>query len=145
MINMGRKGKGDMRVLFVAVLYLFIVFALCPSKCIGGEVKIPSTTKVLDDEILRHISISEDGSVLELDITNPMLLSLSCGDVIVGGVSNATPYGLAPRRVVSIEKKVGKIIFKTSPATLGEAIEKGKIEKRTSLKPDDLINKERLE
>lgn len=133
-----RAEKGDiiMKVLLVEVLLLLMPFSLYPVKCIAGEVKIPSTTKVLDEETLKHLSISEDGSVLVFDMTTPILESLSYGDVIVGGVSEATPYGLSPRRVASIEKKGDRFIVETIPATIENAIEKGKIEKQRTLNPN---------
>lgn len=116
------------------VLTFFLI--LIPLAVYGGGsegkgndiVKIPSTTKVLDEETLEHLSsISEEGSVLVFNRTTPILESLAQGDVIVGGVSKTTPYGLAPRRIVSIKKEGSQIKVITKPATLEEVIEKGTI------------------
>ena len=105
----------------------------------NADTKIPSTTKVLDRTTLQYVSsISEDGSVLIFKKTTLMLESLMPGDVIVGGVSDTTPYGLAPRRVTAVIEKGEQIVIKTISATLGDTIEKGTIRMRKALTPSDI-------
>lgn len=122
-------------LVFILVVVLLILASM-PLILYGGEengnekkkINIPSTTNVLDEKTLQHLSFSENGSVLVFASVTPVLESLSIGDVIVGVVSKATPYGLAPLRVIAVKKENLQIMVKTTSATLEHAIKKSKLQ-----------------
>jgi hypothetical protein len=127
-----------LEILVAVSLLLYSIFLYGDEREGNKEkVEIPSTTKVLDEKTLQHLSISENGSMLVFDMITPVLKLLSIGDVIVGGVSKTTPYGLSPRRVIAIKRESNQIVIKTTPVTLEDAIKKGNIEMQRTLKPHD--------
>ena len=97
--------------------------------------KISPKAKVLDEQTLESLILDEqtleqlrshEEATLVFNITTPILKSLAQGDIIVGGISENTPFGLAPREVREIREDGTKVIIKTIPATLTEVIEEGK-------------------
>ncbi len=89
------------------------------------EPLIPDNTKVDDDSAAQNLSsVSEDQSVLTFDQNTPYAKSLQPGDVIVSGVTDATPDGLL-RKVTNVSTGGSEITVETSEATLEDAIEDG--------------------
>ena len=89
------------------------------------EPVLTATTKVLDEATAQNLSsISEDGSVLTFNGITPYLESLHPGDVIMSGVTVATPYGLL-RKVTNITMNGSEITVETTGATLEDVIEEG--------------------
>jgi hypothetical protein len=83
------------------------------------------TTKVLDEETAQNFSsISEDGSALTFNGITPYLESLQPGDVIMSGVTEATPYGLL-RKVTNITINGSQVTVETTQATLEDVLEEG--------------------
>ena len=101
-----------------------------------GSPSIPETTVVLDETTLDHLSyVSEDFSTLIFEHSTEQLSSLAAGDVIVCGVSEATPYGLL-RRVTSVDVGDEQTTVETAFATLEDAIEECDVSGTWSLLPD---------
>ena len=88
------------------------------------EVMLAPTAKVLDDTTMNSLSsISEDGMTLFFTNTTAQIDSMQPGDVIISGVTAATPRGML-RRVVSIEKRGdGSVEIDTEPASLTDAFQ----------------------
>lgn len=102
--------------------------------------QIPSTTKVLDTATVQLlVEVSNDYSILKFSLYNNDLLSISPGDVIVCGPTGTLPNGLL-RKVESIYTQNGFVIVETSPASLSDAIAKGRIEISKILTADDIQN-----
>lgn len=102
------------------------------------NVSIPSTTKVLDESSTRYLtSISADNSVLMFSGISPDLRSLSVGDIIVIGITSATPNGLL-RKITNVSIVGNSLVVETSQATLEDAIEKGSITIDKQLSPNDI-------
>ena len=99
-----------------------------------SQLVIPETTKPLSDSTTQYLtSVSGDGAVFTFSETTPELESLETGDVIAGGVTDATPYGFL-RKVTNISTAAtsasvqgSQVVVTTEQATLEEAIEDGVI------------------
>ena len=106
----------------------------------GGFI-IPKTTKVIDDALNQDLSqISYDGSLITFFGYSQISKDIKVGDVLVSGVTEATPFGLL-RKVSHIGKDFYyNIIVSTVPATLEEAIETGTIEINQELGPNDIAS-----
>jgi hypothetical protein len=89
------------------------------------EPLLPDNTKVVDDSTAQNLSsVSEDQSVLTFDQNTPYAQSLQPGDVIVSGVTDATPNVLL-RKVTNVSTGGSEITVETAEATLEDAIEEG--------------------
>jgi formylglycine-generating enzyme required for sulfatase activity len=98
---------------------------------------IPETTKVLPEETLQDLTdISETGDLTFSEIS-PTLEEVEVGDVIVGGISYATPSGLL-RKVASIAQEGKQVIISTESASINEAIQQGSIHIAQTLDPDSI-------
>ncbi len=60
------------------------------------------------------------------------------GDILVGGVSSATPAGVPPSRVVAIRQVDGDLVVDTQPASLEDAVEQGQIDFEQTLTEADI-------
>lgn len=98
---------------------------------------IPDTTKVISDETLGLLSGVDANGSYTFSQSSPSLANIYTGDVIVGGISPATPEGFL-RRVTANTSAGGKIILATEPATLEDAISDGSIDISQHLSPADL-------
>ena len=99
---------------------------------------IPETTEALTDTTTQYLSaVSPDGVVYAFSAVTPELAELDPGDVMVGGVSAAAPYGFL-RRVTSVASVGSGLQVSTEPATLGDAIEQGDAYFSQELSPEDL-------
>lgn len=98
--------------------------------CGGGSdsnqntAKLATNAKALDLVTTDKLSsISADGAILVFSATTPQIESLRTDDVIVSGITTATPSGLL-KKVVSMYTAVdGSVQVTTSPATLTDAFE----------------------
>ena len=90
------------------------------------DYKVPPTTKVLDEEGIAQLeTITNEGTLL-FPANSPYARSLEKGDVIVGGVSDKTPYGLL-RKITEIIRNNKNIRLDTVQASLEEAVEEGSL------------------
>jgi hypothetical protein len=95
---------------------------------------IPDTTKPLSESTTQYLdSVSPNGAVFTFSQKTPELESVEPGDIIAGGVTDATPYGFL-RRVTNVSTtgtsasaQASQVVFTTEQATLEEAIEEGTI------------------
>jgi len=126
------------RILVHALLVSAIVLSVCLASCNGsnGSTTIPESTKVLDETTLNYLSgASVNSSTLVFENTTDQLSSLSVGDVIVSGVSEATPYGLL-RKVTNIVADGNQMTVETVAATLEDAIQDCTIDTNWRLQSD---------
>ena len=101
------------------------------------ESVVPDTTKVLDAGALSELkSVSSDQSTLLFDRSSAVP-TLAPGDVIVAGVSAATPMGLL-RKVVSVSPGASGLTVRTTSATLQDAIPEGSFSADVRLSPDTM-------
>jgi hypothetical protein len=99
---------------------------------------LPDYTKVIDDSTAQNLfSVSEDHSVLKFDQNTPYAQSLQPGDVVVSGVTDATPYGLL-RKVTNVSTGGPEITVETTEATLEDAIEEGEVNLEEPLTANDI-------
>jgi YVTN family beta-propeller protein len=99
---------------------------------------VPETTEVLTDATTQRLaSVSPDGVVFTFTTMTPELAALDPGDVMVGGVSPATPYGFL-RRVASVSTAAGEVFVETADAVIEDAIEQGELDVSEELSPAGL-------
>ncbi len=104
------------------------------------EPALTATTKGLDESTAQNLSsISEDGSVLTFNGITPYLESLQPGDLIMSGVTVATPYGLL-RKVTNITVYGSQITVETAGATIEDVIEEGEIIINKTLTASDITS-----
>ncbi len=91
------------------------------------EPKLTVNAKAMDEATVNCLtSISADGSVLIFNCITPYLQALQSGDVIIIGVTEATPYGLL-RKVMNVTIEGSQVTVETTQATLEDAFEEGEI------------------
>jgi len=91
------------------------------------EPKIAPNVKAMDEATVQNLSsISEDGSVLTFNGITPYLESLQAGDVIIIGVTQATPGGFLGK-ITNITIGGSQITVETTDATVEDVIEEGEI------------------
>src|SRR3989344_9341830 len=100
------------------------------------QVKIPETTKALDEYSAPQLLTYSDDGTISFSETTEQLESLSVGDVIVSDVNGIAPNGFL-RKVTNISTDSG-LVLETTQATLEEAIEKGSVEISKDLTPEDI-------
>jgi hypothetical protein len=67
---------------------------LVTNRSVKNEVVLgPNTIELSDEENGQISSISPDGALITFSTITPELRQIEVGDVIIGGVSNAAPYG----------------------------------------------------
>jgi hypothetical protein len=89
---------------------------------------IPETTQVLTEATTQYLSsVSNDGVTFTFSQSTPELAALDIGDVMVGDVSTAAPYGFL-RKVASVTGIGGLVVVTTTDATLEDAIQQGSIQ-----------------
>lgn len=108
---------------------------------VGGDAVIPTTTKVLEDSSTTKIaSISSDQTTITFSETTPQIGNLKAGDVLVLGVTPATPEGLL-RRVTGVQKNPdGSTTLQTGPASLEDAVEKGSVSYSKEFTVNDVVS-----
>ncbi len=92
---------------------------------------IPDTTKVLDGAELDHLTgaaKSGDGKELVLTFSADVgaLQDIEPGDVIVGGITSKTPYGIL-QKVSRVSRAGGQVVLNTVSASLEEAVWRGRL------------------
>jgi hypothetical protein len=95
-----------------------------------AEVKIPDTTKVLDNETVRYLTHRE-GSTFFFDPKADAAAKLQPGDVIV----SAEGEGFL-RKVTAVKQENGEIAVETADASLADAVEQGTIVVHQVLTPE---------
>jgi formylglycine-generating enzyme required for sulfatase activity len=98
---------------------------------------IYDTTEVLPEETLVDLVAVSDTGVFTFSETSPALDEVQVGDVIVGDVSAAAPYGFL-RRVTSVIADGGQIELSTTSASLDEVIQQGELNFSKKLTPADV-------
>ncbi|MET9378860.1 hypothetical protein ABZX98_32790 [Streptomyces sp. NPDC002992] len=95
---------------------------------------VPHTTKVLDASWLELASdVTDNRLVFDRDATAAGKLAV--GDVIVAGIGPKTPEGLIRRVAATRRDDQGRLVVDTKPATLRDALPKGRIDFR-DVRPD---------
>ncbi|RME45295.1 MAG: VWA domain-containing protein [Chloroflexi bacterium] len=151
-------GLKVLRLLAIAVLWILVFSGQTYASGGPGERKlflpsiktglppiIPETTNVIAEDDLSHLtSVSEDGSVFVFTNPSQALRAIDSGEVIVGGISPATPYGFL-RKVVDVFRSQDRLVLITEPATLEDAIQQGSVHIRRPLSPGDVAQVKALE
>jgi inhibitor of cysteine peptidase len=107
----------------------------------SGTTVIPVTTKVLDDNSLTKIAtIAADQSSITFTETTSTIGNLRAGDVLVLGVSPATPEGLL-KKVTAVQRSAeGITTVQTGPATLEDAVQKASVNHSRAFSASDVIS-----
>ena len=104
------------------------------------ETVLTAAAKVMDETTAQNLaSISEDGTVLTFSGLTPYLESVQPNDVIICGVTEATPYGLL-RKVTNITINGSEVIVETTDATLEDAIQEAEIMVSQELTANDIAS-----
>jgi formylglycine-generating enzyme required for sulfatase activity len=98
---------------------------------------MPETTVPLSDESTGGMSVSEDGSVYSFAWLTGELEQVDVGDVIIGGISAAAPYGFL-RKVTAIQPQLSGLVLTTVQATIEEAYQQVYVDIEQRLTPADL-------
>jgi hypothetical protein len=96
-----------------------------------------TAVELTEDSTSQITSVSEDGSIYTFDSTTPELNQVDVGDVIIGGVSEATPYGFL-RKVTEVDDSGGDLIFTTEQGTIEDAYEQLSINVEQVVTPENL-------
>lgn len=109
-----------------------------------GDIVVPPTTKVLTGESGSCLqSVSPDGTELVFGCVTQQLASVQPGEIIVCGITQATPNGLL-RRVLEVRAGPDQITLVTEPASLQDAIESGTISLSRTLTPGEVISTQQM-
>jgi len=98
-----------------------------------GDVVVPPTTNVLDEEMVEETLQSEASGRFgklpdELVFSGDAPMGdVEVGDVVVTGVSEKTPVGFL-RKVTGRREEGGQVILETRQATLSETIDRGRLD-----------------
>lgn len=120
--------------LFLMALNTAILFISCSKKDDPGpvepvkEVKIADNVRILNDSLLSGMT-ALDTTTFDLNFTTwPVGVSApKVGEIMVGGVSESTPYGVM-RRIATVNTAGSGYNCTTIPAKLDEVILQGKID-----------------
>jgi hypothetical protein len=93
---------------------------------------------VADDQTVAVLADVDQDKTLHFSAPTPLIDSFVPGDIVIFGVTGETPFGLL-RRVTQVQREAGRIMVRTSPARLTDAIESGRIAVRTTLTEDDIV------
>ncbi len=101
---------------------------------------IAETAVELTEESTSQISsISTDGTIFTFENTTSQLEQVEAGDIIIGGISEATPQGFL-RKVTEVSDSSGGLILTTEPGTIEEAYEQLTISIEQLLTPTNLVS-----
>jgi photosystem II stability/assembly factor-like uncharacterized protein len=117
----------------------------------SADLVLGENTKPLSGATTRYlVSVSPDGARYTFSQTTPELDSVQPGDIIAGGVTQATPYGFL-RKVRSVHVSAAspsagasQVVFTTEHATLAEAIEDGVVHETKCFDPVSVPINEQL-
>jgi hypothetical protein len=97
---------------------------------------------LLSEESLNSIrSVTPDNQVISFSRQTDQLDSLSTDDILIIGVSPATPYGLLVR-IVSIDRSGTGVVLTVVPAALTEAFEQLSVNVEREITPADVVSVE---
>lgn len=114
------------------------------SNTVFQPIVVPETTEVLPDATLDDlVSVSADGAVFTFDGTSSALSELDPGDVLVAGVTDATPEG-ALRKVTNTTMVGDDVVVTTEQATLEDAIQEGDFAYSGKLVPSQVVRSTQL-
>lgn len=85
---------------------------------------IPSTTKPTDNETTANLTTFSNDGTFTFSKNTAQLQTLNTGDIIVVGVTDATPNG-ALRKVSSVSTNGNQTIVQSTQATLEDAVQSG--------------------
>lgn len=109
-----------------------------PQIVVGLPPVVPETTRALSPATTdRLTSVSPGQTTFSFDGMTPELAALDPGDVMVGDVTAAAPYGFL-RRVTHVNTVGQQVQVHTQPATLEDAIIQGSISVERQLTPNDI-------
>jgi len=111
-----------------ALAVLLATAAACSSsdEASTPDVVLKPNVRILDAASLARIkTISSEGTIA-FDGHDGAIDALVAGDVVAGAIAAAAPEGLL-RRVTRAEKTEGGVVVDTTPATLVDAVERGKV------------------
>jgi formylglycine-generating enzyme required for sulfatase activity len=96
------------------------------------------TANVLSDATTQYLtSVSAEGSTFTFSSLTPELMRVDAGEVIIGGISAAAPYGFL-RRVTSKQQQGGGVILVTEQGMVEEAFEQVSVHVQQTLTPESL-------
>jgi len=113
-----------------------------------GDVVVPPTTNVLDEEMVEETLQSEASGRFgklpdELVFSGDAPMGdVEVGDVVVTGVSEKTPVGFL-RKVTGRREENGQIVLETRQAALSEAIDRGSVDTSITIS-ENTIDAKRL-
>jgi hypothetical protein len=127
---MGKRAIRFIHFLFLIVILPFLVTCSSGGDSGGGlspdeySAELFSTTRVIDDQVLGAlIEVTDDGTY-HFSGTPAGATAVAADDVIIGGVSDKTPYGFL-RYVTSVETAAnGDLLLHTVPAPVQMAFRK---------------------
>ncbi|GGO30155.1 hypothetical protein [Deinococcus humi] len=74
--------------------------------------------------------------------STPQTDAYTPGLVVVGGLTAATPGGVPPRRIISIQNQNGNWVLSTAEAALTDVIEEGTLDYTRSMRVDEIVRVE---
>jgi hypothetical protein len=96
---------------------------------------IPATTKIADAQTRAALILFDpDTGAMQFSAETALLKTLRTGDVLVGQMAPAAPYGFL-RKVTSYRKQYGQVYLTTVAAKLKEAISSGQLDATGELRP----------
>jgi formylglycine-generating enzyme required for sulfatase activity len=98
-----------------------------------------TAVELTEDSTSQLTSVSEDGSTYTFNTSTPELDQVDVGDVIIGGVSDASPYGFL-RKVTAIDDSGSDLVLTTEQGTIEEAYEQLTVNIEQVLVPENLAS-----
>lgn len=94
-----------------------------PAPTPTSGVVLSSDTRILGDELQRYNP--DDGSLTLY--TDGTTQGYAVGNILIGGISGASPVGVPPSRITGITPSGNVLIISTTPASLPDAVEQGSV------------------
>jgi Bacterial Ig domain len=125
---------------------LVMILSACPDKTLPptpappppSPAVIPATTKVADPATRTALNAFDvKAGTMRFSQGTPVVQALKPGDVLVGEPSSAAPYGYL-RKVRTIRVENGQAVLETTQANLTDAISKGALDAKGTLKPSQV-------
>lgn len=95
-------------------------------------------TRVLDQATLDALTAVDEDGTLVFSAPTPMVDSLVPGNVVVLGATEKAPCGML-RRVTDVQKEGTRTTVRTTPATLVDALEEGRVNVTGTLTSDGVV------
>ncbi len=125
---------------------LVLILSACPDKTIPptpappppSPAVIPTTTKVADPATRTALNAFDaKAGTMRFSQGTPVVQTLKPGDVLVGEPSSAAPYGYL-RKIKTIRNENAQTVLETTQANLTDAISKGALDAKGTLKPSQV-------